>query len=227
MFLKTGKRSKSCKLVCSAKTAETLSNKSFLEDCWRWNKSLADDASLKISTTKKDWVESFEVDKIIGDGDTIDLGEEVKVKAILLPGHTQDTTGYLVTPDSVLQAGEAVGGYHGRELCSCAFMGEYQDYIESLEKLMSLEIRGLGLPHAGTLRGGLASKHLISVREETERLHQEVTTQLSEGQMIEDIVSQLEADWKAELKVPEGPFSENHRELVDGMVRSIAREKEG
>ena len=151
----------------------------------------------------------------------------MKVKAILLPGHTQDTTGYLVSPDSVLQAGEAVGGYHGRELCSCAFMGEYQDYIESLEKLMSLEIRGLGLPHAGTLRGGLASKHLISVREETERLRQEVTTQLSEGQMIEDIVSQLEADWKAELKVPEGPFSENHRELVDGMVRSIAREKEG
>ncbi len=218
------KSSESCKLVCSAKTAEMLSNKSFLEECWAWNKSLADDASIKISTTKKDWVNYFQVDKIIGDGDSIDLGDDVQVKAILLPGHTEDTTGYLVIPDSVLQAGEAVGGYHGRDVRSCAFSSSYRDYIESLDKLMSLEIRGLGLPHAGTLRGDLAAKHLIAVREESDALYKDVSARIAEGQVITEIFEQIEADWRSELKVPEGPFTANHKKLVEGMVRSIAAE---
>lgn len=214
------------KVICSAQTSEILSNKEFLEECWSWNKKVAKSLNLKIPITKAKWFSNFRIDEVFGSGDSLSLGDDVNIKAFSLPGHTEDTMGYFVQPDSIFQGGEITGSYGGREVISPSFSSSYQSYLKSLEKIISLEPRGLVLAHGGCLRGDLSHKHLIDLKQSSQELFGNIKDRLKQGELQKEISESLAMEMKSEHKFPEGPFSDFHDQVISSMVDCVAKDKD-
>ncbi|HQH26345.1 MAG TPA: MBL fold metallo-hydrolase, partial [Oligoflexia bacterium] len=151
-------------LVTGRQTAEILSQPEMLEQFYVKNLACAEAMNSELELSKEDWIEALRVDRIYGDGDTLPLGDDVEVKLIAVPGHTEDAVAYFVRPDSALACGESVGAYAGRDKIYSCFCASYADYVESLDKLAGLDVRILSLPHGGVVTGELVPKFFSQAR---------------------------------------------------------------
>lgn len=213
------------KLCVSKQTAELLNDKNFVTSLYEENVKAATQAGLPFEMNEKDWAAGFKIDRVLGDGDTIDLGADVIIKLISVPGHSADCSAYYVQTDNVLAAGEAVGGYGGRDKFQPCFRSSYQDYLKSLDRLASLEVKVLGLPHSGALTGDIASKFLLEARREAERFATSVRERLAQGELVDEIASSLIPEWQSQNAAPEGPFVEEQAKTLRDMVRLVAEDK--
>jgi len=168
---------------------------------------------------------ALHIDKLLGDGDSIDLGDGVEVKLFFTPGHTDDSVSYFVPSDGILASGEAVGSYRGRDKITPCFTSSYIEYLESLDKLLALDVRALILPHGGALTGELSQKFLTQVRQESERLFGNIKEQLKQGVLVEEVVNTILPEWKSENISPEGPFVKGQFEALTKMVSVVAEDK--
>jgi len=104
--------------------------------------------------------DSIEVDITLNDGDEFDLGGKWKIKVISTPGHTRDSVSYYIPKLKALIPGEATGVYNSNFDIQSEFSSSYNDYMNSLEKLVALDINILLLPHAHILTRGDARGHI-------------------------------------------------------------------
>lgn len=211
-------------LVASSQTVALLSDTAHLEKCYDKNLECAQAMEVEIDISKEDWLKSFTVDRVLGDGDNLDLGDGVQVKLIACPGHKQDSTAFYVTPDAALQAGEAVGGYYGRDKIIPAFSSDYEGYLQSLDKLSALEIKFLALAHNGVLTGDLVQKFVTGQSVEAERFFKDVKSRLASGEIIDEISAEILQEWKSENICPEGPFVAEQEESLKAMLVAIGAE---
>lgn len=212
------------KVVSGIKTAELLSNKEYAETLRQKNLEASQAAGVEFDCASSDWFKALQVDDVLADGDSINLGEGVEVKLFETPGHTADSVSYYFKPDMALAAGESLGQYSGREKITPSFGSSYYDALKSFQKLNAFDIQLLSLPHSGVITGDLVSKYLTELPIEMERFKKSFISQLDEGQLIEEIVAKVSTEWVEEGRLPEGPFHESHRELVNQMVRNIKEE---
>ena len=208
------------KIVASRMTAERLKEKVVLAGIKQRNVECAQAFGREAPIT--DTVENYRVDTIVCDGDDLDLGANVTVKAISCPGHTDEQFAYYVSADYALTGGEAFGCYLGRDKIFPSFETDYRAYLNSLEKAAKLEVRVLGFPHSGTLTGDLAQKFLIAARVEAEKFCQNIKERLKNGELLDEIVDSLLPEWQAEAICPDGPFVLEQEEAVRNMVRVVA-----
>ena len=206
------------KLVASAETAEALADSERIASIIEHNQKLAEALGRNLSLTPEEWTEALKVEKVVGDGDGVDLGYGVEVKVITTPGHTSDTTSYLVLPDGALQGGEVFGGYHGRGTCTPCFTSSYEDYLGSISKLTNLEINAICLAHGGALRGELARKFLGDAKASAEQFVSDVKERVTQGELVDEIAQSVATDWKTQSISPEGPFLESLEESTRLMV---------
>ena len=125
-------------------------------------------------------------------------------------------------PDRVLDAGEAVGGFHGRNKYSTCFSSSYADYKNSLDKLFDLDIAHLNIPHTGVLSGEVARQQIVETKSATEKNYNEIRHRLNEGETIEEIFQSMLKDWSIEEIAPNGPFTSSREELLKGMINAVA-----
>lgn len=213
------------KLCVSKGTAELLGNKEFVHGMFVENQKAAEAAGLPFEMSEADWTSGLKIDRVLGDGDVVDLGADVEIKLISVPGHSPDCSAYYVQTDNVLAAGEAVGGYGGRDKYVPCFRSNYQDYLKSLDRLASLEVKVLSLPHAGALTGEIASKFLLEARREAERFAAGVKERLAQGELVDEIASSIIPEWQSQNAAPEGPFAEQQSQTVRDMVRLVAEDR--
>ncbi len=220
-------RSKLPQLKCfvSKQSSELIENKTFLKSLYEENVRAAAAAGVDIGMDESVWMGAFTIDRVLGDGDVVDLGADVQVKLISVPGHTVDSSAYYVHGDNVLCAGEAVGGYSGRDKYIPCFRSNYLDYLKSLDRMASLEVKVLGLPHAGALTGEIAPKFLLEARREAERFASQVKERLTQGELVDEIAASIIPEWQSQNFAPEGPFAEMQTQTVRDMVRLVAEEK--
>ena len=214
--------SPNAELVVSPALAAKLENKDLLEAALEKNKKAAEALGEEVDISLDDWCNAFNINRILGDGDTIPLGADVEMKLITCPGHVEDSTAYYVMPDSALIGDETLGSYYGRDKIACCFGTDSETYLESLDKLLGLEVKILGLPHGGALTGELAKKHLINLRGETERFQNHVKDQLEQGLLIDEIIAEILPEWKTQNICPEGPFLAEQESTLSQMVKVIA-----
>ena len=210
------------KVIAGRTTAELLSDGAYREKLYEKNKAVAEAMKQEIGLDKAAWCEALTIDKVLGDGDVVDLGAEVEVKLVSSPGHTSDTVAYYIRSDSALAAGEAVGAFGGRDQQYACFFHSMSDYLKSLDRLASLEVRALSLPHSGAITGDMPSKFLVEARGAAERFATAVRERLETGELIDEITNALVVEWQSQNIAPEGPFVEEQTETVRQMVRCIA-----
>ncbi|HPQ59972.1 MAG TPA: MBL fold metallo-hydrolase [Syntrophales bacterium] len=120
--------------------------------------------------------DGLSVDRIVEDGEEIDLGNGWEFRVMATPGHTRDAVSYYFPHVKALIPGEAAGVLDSQYNIHPEFLASYNDYERSLEKLAELDVEILMLPHQYVLTGedarGYLRKSLHRTREFKERIIQ-------------------------------------------------------
>jgi glyoxylase-like metal-dependent hydrolase (beta-lactamase superfamily II) len=106
-------------------------------------------------------IKPMEFDLTLKEGDEFDLGG-ITCRVYEVPGHTRDSLAYYIPEIKALFPGEAAGvplGMDGNE-AQVEFLASYEDYLKSLEKLMSLAPEMICIGHAWVLTGKDANEFL-------------------------------------------------------------------
>jgi 2-aminobenzoylacetyl-CoA thioesterase len=203
-------------------TSEILGKAEVLDLFYEKNLACAQAMNTDLQMSKEEWTAAIQIDRILGDGDALDIGDGVEIKLISTPGHTIDSVCYFVRPDAALACGETIGSFSGREKINNCCTANFVEYTESLEKLTGLDVRILGFPHSGVITGELVPKYFVEARQEVDRFRQLVKERIEQGELTNEIFESLLPEWQAQNISPEGPFVEEQRETLLSAVKTVA-----
>ena len=213
------------KVIGSPRTAELLANESKSQELYQRNVQCAAAAKAAEEMDFAAWRKAVVIDTTVRDGDSFSLGDDVEVKVIASPGHTDDSHVFLVRPDAVLAGGESLGGYFGRNKLMPCFTESFDEYQATLEKYCGLELKVIVFPHSGAVSGDLAIKFFLLLREECTKLQAFIQERLAEGQLSDEIAAALYPEWMSQGMPPDGPFVPATKEAAQRMVQVIAEKK--
>lgn len=91
--------------------------------------------------------EKIILDRIIGEGDEIELSGGLNLKIIDTPGHSPCSLAAYLPADQVMFLSDAAGFQISDEDIFPVFFQGYDVYIETIKRLMSFPTRVLGIPH--------------------------------------------------------------------------------
>ncbi|MCX7858085.1 MAG: MBL fold metallo-hydrolase [Deltaproteobacteria bacterium] len=138
-------------IACSERAKEILKR----ENAIKLMKRLSNNV-LRIME-KFDWVEKerllynefepFHVDKVLNDGDVIEIEDNLHVVVITTPGHTRDHLSYYIPEREILICTEACGCLDRAGNLIPEFLVDYDTYLDSLFKLSKLPVRILCQGH--------------------------------------------------------------------------------
>jgi hydroxyacylglutathione hydrolase len=86
------------------------------------------------------------IERILEDGDEIDLGPDVRLHVLHTPGHTPGSASFYWESESVLFSGDAVGG-RGSRVGGFPLYFAAADYASSLRRLLDLNVSTLAQAH--------------------------------------------------------------------------------
>ncbi len=89
----------------------------------------------------------------VSDGDTIRVDSESCLEVIETPGHTKCSLAYLLHPDRILFHGDTAGLREKDNSTKPLFLSNYNEYEESLKRLMDIEAEVLAFPHNRFIKG--------------------------------------------------------------------------
>lgn len=99
-------------------------------------------------------IRPIEIAQTLKEGDEIDLGR-LTCRVYEVPGHTRDSIAYYIPEIKTLFSGEAAGvpqGLDGNDP-QVEFLASYDDYLCSLEKMISLDCQTLCIGHGWVFTG--------------------------------------------------------------------------
>lgn len=133
-------------VLASEKTAEILRDPSMFEET---SKKYYGEAAGLVSPYPP--VKNVEV---IEEGDSIDLGGEITLEVVALPGHTPGSIGLFESKTKTFFAGDAVCNYNQQYEFymppSFPELFDYETYLKSLDKILSYDLKYLCMGHFGT-----------------------------------------------------------------------------
>jgi len=91
--------------------------------------------------------EPFEVDRVLQEGDTVEVEEGLTVQVLSTPGHTRDFLSYYVPEKKLLVASESAGCALSSGYISPDGLADFGAYLNSLKRLASLDARILCQGH--------------------------------------------------------------------------------
>jgi len=121
------------------------------------------------------------VDRIVEDGEEIDLGRGWVFKVINTPGHTRDAVSYYFPHVKALIPGEAAGVLDSQHRIHPEFLASCNDYLNSLEKLAKLDVEILMLPHQYVVTGEDARGYLKKSLERTLEFRERIVRYLEDA----------------------------------------------
>jgi 2-aminobenzoylacetyl-CoA thioesterase len=141
-------------LAGSKQAAEILIRPNALELMTRLNQAAAEGMRrLAPQIVSEEGFQSFSIDRILTDGEQIPLGEDLLIEVLATPGHTRDSLSYYLPKQKILIAAESGGAADHTGYLITEFLSDYQDYINSIQRLSELEVdifcQGHGLIFTG------------------------------------------------------------------------------
>jgi glyoxylase-like metal-dependent hydrolase (beta-lactamase superfamily II) len=148
----------------------------------------------------------FEVDIVLGDGDTLDLGRGTTLQVLATPGHTRDFLSYHVPELGLLVASEAGGCAHWSGPIVAEFVSDYDAYVASLRRLLDLDARVLCQGHCLVYTGRDVRAFLEASLREAETFQERVASLLDEeGGDIAAVVERVKSSQYDPLPAPRQP----------------------
>ena len=96
-------------------------------------------------------VDGFRIDRILKDGDTVDLGDGQYIKALETKGHTDCSMTYVLEPDSIMFACESTGVMRKPNMIHTAILKSFRATLESADKCKAYGAKHVICPHYGII----------------------------------------------------------------------------
>lgn len=157
------------------------------------------------------------------EGDRFDLGG-LTCEVYEVPGHTGDSLAFFIPEIRALFAGEACGLPEGDKdsHAKAEFLSSYDDYVSSLDKLIGLHPKFIGMAHLWVFTDGDATEFLQRSREATPRYRELIETYLdaANGDINDavQLMAKKEYDEKGTIAQPRESYLEN----LKAQVRQVA-----
>jgi len=91
---------------------------------------------------------TLKVDRVLKDGNVIDLGGGVLIEVIATPGHTWDSLSFFLPHNKTILTGEAVGIIPGDDFwVAPQFLSSYDDYICSIQRIREKKPKVIVMGH--------------------------------------------------------------------------------
>jgi glyoxylase-like metal-dependent hydrolase (beta-lactamase superfamily II) len=137
---------------------------------------------------------TFPVDKVVKEGDNLDLGNDIRWTVYNVPGHSPCHIAWREGKEEILAIGDTLGYYSPEE---DTFWPNYfvslVEYCKSIRKLGNIPAKLIALSHNGVKRGDVRAFFQRAL-EVTEAYHLEMIVRLSNGHDPQEI-AQEKADW--------------------------------
>ena len=187
-----------------------------------------------------DWVEKeelirsdfepFGVDRVLKDGDVIELGKDLHVTVIATPGHTRDHLSYYIPEREILICTEACGCMDMAGNIISEFLADYDAYVNSLVRLSRLPVKVVCQGHHFVFTHEDARIFLSRSISETERFREWVEHLLKredcDVEKVVSIVKEAQYDTNRGIKQPEEAYLINLTRRVSHLwERMDARKK--
>ena len=173
----------------------------------------------------------FDVDLIVEDGQTIELGADLTVQVLATPGHTRDHVSYYIPERRILIATEACGCLDRAGRIITEFLVDYDAYLASLKRLAALPVEVLCQGHHFVFVGAqeVSSFFAQSIRE-AESFKERVYELLDvEGGTVDQVMTRIKAeqyDTNPYVKQLEKAYLLNLRARVDHLAARKAASSE-
>ena len=89
----------------------------------------------------------FQLDRVLADGDRIELGAGSTVEVIATPGHTWDSLSYYFPERKILIASEAAGCMDNTGEVMTEFLADFQAYVDTIRRLSAFDVTMLCQGH--------------------------------------------------------------------------------
>lgn len=89
----------------------------------------------------------FVIERVVDEGQEIELGPDLSVRVLATPGHTWDCLSYYIPQKKILIASEAVGTGLPEGGLVTEFLVDYEAYVNSIRRLAGLEVELLCQGH--------------------------------------------------------------------------------
>jgi len=169
--------------------------------------------------------EPFDVDIIVGEGETVDL-DGMTVQVMATPGHTRDMLSYYVPERKILFATETAGCQDAAGHILISAPADYDSFLSSFARVAALPIEILCQGHRFVWVGGdevrdFLARSLFAAK----HFREKVKRQLREEQgSIERVVARIkseEYDTNMGPKQPEGAYLVNLRATVSRLEEGL------
>jgi glyoxylase-like metal-dependent hydrolase (beta-lactamase superfamily II) len=165
----------------------------------------------------------FEVDRVLEDGERLELGPGLSLQVIATPGHTWDFLSYYIPERKILIASEAVGCADTTGYVVTEFLVDFEVYLKSLTRLAALDVDTLCQGHRLVYTGSeVAVFFKRSLRTASQFKDRVVDLLIREGGDIRRVVELVQADEydsRPEPKQPEPAYRIN----LEARVRHLAQ----
>ncbi|MFW6150551.1 MAG: MBL fold metallo-hydrolase [Chloroflexota bacterium] len=136
------------------------------------------------------------VDRVVGDGDVLDLGQGIEAQFAEVPGHSRCCVATYIPQLRALFPTDAVPlpSDVGDELSYPSAQFDFSAYMNSLHKLMQYEVEVVGLDHKGAFLGDQARDFMRRGLEQTERTRDYILEQYREIGDLEKTAEKIAAE---------------------------------
>jgi glyoxylase-like metal-dependent hydrolase (beta-lactamase superfamily II) len=122
----------------------------------------------------KIYFEPFSVDRVLEDGETVDVTDNLHVEIIKTPGHTRDMLSFYIPQQKILIPSESIGVPGLGEYIFSEFLTDYHIYLDSLKKLAGYDVEILVLAHGYYYTRDDAKNYMPRAIEYTKRFREKI-----------------------------------------------------
>lgn len=132
--------------------------------------------------------DGLKIDRILEDGEIVDIGNGWTFRVIATPGHTRDSLSFYFPGIKALICGEAAGVPDRNFKIIPDFLTSYRDYVASLHKLAALDVEIIMLSHHYVLTGQEARNYVKQSLDSTFAFADRIRRYLAESDSLQDSV---------------------------------------
>lgn len=188
----------------------------------RTMKRLGEAARDNFSDSKEDIkADGFRIDRIVGDGDRIDIGGNQYFQVLETKGHTDCSLTYVLEPDSIMFACESTGVLRNAKVMHTAFLKSYSETLASAKKCLDYGPRQIIGPHYGLVPEYFSKEYFdlyIKVAEEEKNF---ILYWHDRGLDFDELMEKFEEKYWSETRgraQPKAAFLENAKYSVKHIV---------
>ncbi len=155
----------------------------------------------------------FTIDRIVEDGEKIEISPDLSIEVISLPGHTRDMTGYYLPQYQTILPSESVGVSTDSGYIYSEFLIGYEIYLNSMEKLKKYSFDTLIMAHEFIYQGEDAVAYIDQSYQQTirfkNRIEELLKQFLDDDEQVARQIKKEEYDPITSAKQPEPAYMMN------------------